>query len=71
MRKDRFLHLCDEAQSGDDAFVRHPSSKEEGLVTSCVMQTGHIVVKTADDKVRCWDYSECDDLQHPKSGPMI
>jgi len=71
MQKSRFQHLCDEAQAGVDAFVSHPATNEEGMVTSCVMQSGHIVVKTTDEQTRCWDYHECEDLKHPKSGPMI
>lgn len=71
MEKSRYLHLCDAAQAGEDAFVRHSASHEEGMVNSCVMKTGHFVVKTTDDQMRCWDFSECEDLRHPKSGPMI
>lgn len=71
MNKNRYLHLCDSALAGEDAFVRHPVSNEEGVITSCVPQTGHVVVRTADDQARCWDYRECEELEHPKSGPMI
>lgn len=71
MNKDRFEHLCQEAEAGRDAFVRHPSSNEEGMVTSCVMKTGHLVVKTQDQQTLCWDFNECEDRLHPKTGPMI
>ena len=70
MQKSRFQHLCDEAQGGQDAFVRHPDSNEEGMVTGCVMKSGHMIVKTTEDQTRCWDYKECEDLEHPKPGPM-
>lgn len=71
MKKDRFEYLCMEAEAGRDAFVSHPGSKEEGLVTECHMKSGHMVVKTPKQQTRCWDFNECEDLQHPKSGPMI
>lgn len=71
MKRDRFEYLCSQAEAGQDAFVRHPDSNEEGMVTSCEMKTGHMVVKTTTQETRCWDFHECDDLQHPKTGPMI
>ena len=60
MIRDRFEFVCQEAQSGNDAFVRHPSSKEEGRVV--YFQGEHLVVETSDGKRRCWDYRECDQL---------
>jgi len=71
MQKDRFEHLCLEAEAGRDAFVRHPFSNEEGMITRCIMKSGHMVVETRDQQTRCWDFNECEDLPHPKSGPMI
>lgn len=71
MRKERYEHLCSEAEAGRDAFVRHSQSSEEGLVTSCILQSNHVVVRTNDGQTRCWDYHECEDLRHAKSGPMI
>jgi hypothetical protein len=71
MKRDRFEHLCLEAEAGRDAFIRHPDSNEEGLVTSCLMQTGHMVVKTTNRQTRCWDFKDCEDQLHPKTGPMI
>jgi hypothetical protein len=71
MKKDRFEYLCMEAEAGRDAFVRHPDSNEEGLVTSCLMKAGQIVVNTPSQQTRCWDFIECEDLIHPKYGPLI
>ena len=71
MKKDRFEHLCMEAQSGRDAFVHNPDCLEEGLVVGCDLRGGVMLVKTAESQIRNWYFDECDDLQHPKSGPMI
>jgi hypothetical protein len=73
MKKDRFEHHCleAEAEAGRDAFVEHPFSREEGMVISCSLTSGHMLIKTPDNSKRCWDYRECEDLDHPKSGPMI
>lgn len=71
MKKDRFEHHCLEAEAGADAFVAHPSTGEEGIVVCCGLTSGHMVVQTPDNNKRCWDYRECEDLVHPKSGPMI
>jgi len=62
MNKDRFLHHCLEAEAGRDAFVAHPSSSEDGMVTECILKSGHFVVHTPDNETRCWDYRECEDL---------
>ena len=62
MKKDRFIFVCQEAEGGRDAFVTHPSTKEEGEVVSCLSDSNHIVVETPDGSKRCWDYSECDEL---------
>lgn len=70
MQHDRYRYLCSKANSGEDAFVRHPDSNEEGLLTSCILRSDHMVVKTAQGDVRCWDYHECEDLQRPKLGPL-
>jgi len=71
MRKERFEYLCSESEAGRDAFVRHSLTNEEGMVTSCIMPSHHIVVKTTDGKTHCWNFHECEDLKHPKSGPMV
>ena len=71
MKRDRFTFLCSEAEAGRDAFVRHPDSNEEGMVSSCIMRSNHMVVETTQGQTRCWDFSECEDLQHPKLGPMV
>jgi len=71
MNRESFLHLCMEAEAGRDAFVMHPSSKEEGLVTACSLSNDRMVVRTAEGHTRCWDYHHCREL-HPavKSSPM-
>jgi len=71
MQRDRFAYLCSQAEAGRDAFVRHPGSDEEGIVTSCIMKSNHMVVETTDGTTRCWDFHECEDLDHPKSSPMV
>jgi len=71
MNKERYDFLCMEAEGGRDAFVTHPSTREEGMVTSCVMATGHMVVETPDGHKRCWDYQDCEELRHEKTGPMV
>lgn len=70
MQKDRFVHLCMEAESGRDAFVRHPGDGEEGMITGCDLQGGRMLIQTSDAQTRLWDFNECDDLIRPKLGPM-
>lgn len=70
MQRNRYEYLCSETQSGRDAFVRHPDSNEEGMITKCVMKTDHVVVTTTQGHKRCWDFHECEDLTRPKMGPM-
>jgi len=71
MNRESFLHLCMEAEAGRDAFVVHPSSHEEGLVTTCTLANDHMVVRTAEGHSRCWDYHNCIELRPAvKSGPM-
>ncbi|MDO3376988.1 hypothetical protein [Geoalkalibacter halelectricus] len=65
MRKDRFDYLCQEAQSGNDAFVSHPGSHEEGRVLSC--STDHMVVQTSGNEKRCWDFAECEEISRSKA----
>jgi len=60
MRKDRFDYLCQEAQSGRDAFVSHGSTNEEGRVVSCSLN--HLLVQTNDGNRRCWDFHECSEI---------
>jgi hypothetical protein len=62
MDRERFLNLCQETDGGRDAFAAHPSTHEEGIVTSCSMETGHLFVRTPDDSKRCWDFRECNEL---------
>lgn len=71
MKKEQFEHLCQVSESGQDAFIDHPDSGEHGLITTCVRPTGHMVVRTSEGQMRCWDFGECEELSHPKSGPMI
>lgn len=71
MKKDRFEHLCMETQSGRDSFVRHPDCSEEGLLIGCDLRGGVMLVKTAESQMRNWVFDECEDLQQPKSGPVL
>ncbi len=64
MKKDRFEFLCQEAQAGNDAFVFHPGSHEDGRVTSC--STDHLVVETSEGEKRCWDFGECEEISRDK-----
>lgn len=71
MNRDTFLHICLETEAGRDAFVTHPSSREEGLVTTCSLSGERMVVRTAEGHSRCWDYHHCEELRPAtKSGPM-
>lgn len=70
MTKDRYAYLCRQAEAGRDPFASHPGSMEEGLVTSCITRSGHLVVATAEGHRRCWDYRDCEELRHAKSGPL-
>jgi hypothetical protein len=60
MRKERFESLCKQAESGQDAFVSHGSSNEEGRIQSCSM--AHLVVDTNEGNRRCWDFNECEEI---------
>ena len=71
MQRDRFEYLCAQAEAGNDAFVRHPSSNEEGMVTSCIIKANHFLVETPQGETRCWDFQSCEDLPRPKIGPMV
>ncbi len=64
MKRDRFIYVCQEAQSGNDAFVCHPITDEEGMVLNCSRE--HLAVKTNEGKRRCWDYHECNVMRHPR-----
>ncbi|NIQ94826.1 MAG: hypothetical protein GWO11_03675 [Desulfuromonadales bacterium] len=64
MRKERFEFVCNETEEGRDAFVTHPSDKEEGRVMSCSQD--HVVVETAQGKKRCWSYDDCEELSRTK-----
>lgn len=71
MNQKIFEHICSEANAGRDAFVRHPESNEEGVVTNCILQSGHVVVKTSSGQSRCWDIGECEELIDLKSRTMV
>lgn len=60
MKKDRFTFVCQESESGRDAFVSHPASQEEGRVLSCAMD--HMTVETSEGQKRCWDFHECEEM---------
>lgn len=60
MEKERFQFVCAESESGRDAFVTHPASREEGRVMSCALE--HMVVETSDGKKHCWDFHECEEM---------
>lgn len=64
MKKERFDFVCQDAEGGVDAFVTHPSSREEGRVLSCSMD--HMTVETSKGQKRCWDYRECEELSRRK-----
>ncbi len=70
MKKDRFTFLCMETEAGRDTFVQHSSSNEQGLVRGCDLRGGMMLVQTAGNQPRRWEFSECEDLLRPKSGPM-
>jgi len=67
MKKDRYDFVCQAAEGGRDAFVKHPDSGEEGLVDSCYSAKGHILVRTSSGENRCWDYRECEELVRSKN----
>ncbi len=70
MNKESYFHVCLESEAGRDAFVSHPSTNEEGIVTRCIPQSDHIVVQTPDSQKRCWDYRECETMQRsPQEWP--
>jgi hypothetical protein len=71
MEKERYAYLCSEAEAGRDAFVRHPTTNHEGIVASCLIPSGHLVIKTPNQQTHCWKFEECEELTHPKSGPMV
>ncbi len=71
MKKESYEHICQLADSGQDAFISHPDSGERGMVTSCIRQTGHLVARTTQGQMRCWTFGECEEPNHVKSGPMI
>jgi hypothetical protein len=66
MNRDRYKFICLEAEAGRDAFVVHPASLEEGLVSSCVSPSEQLIVRTAAGKKRCWDFHECEELTRMK-----
>jgi hypothetical protein len=41
------------------------------MVVRCDLQGGVMLVRTAESQMRNWDFDECEDLRHPKSGPML
>ncbi|HAD03159.1 MAG: hypothetical protein A2091_00510 [Desulfuromonadales bacterium GWD2_61_12] len=62
MERERFIYLCQESDGGRDAFAAHPSTHEEGFVTSCSMESGTLQVRTPDNQMRSWDFQECEEL---------
>ncbi len=62
MNRDRFDYVCLEAEGGRDAFVRHPSTNEEGAVVGCSLTAEHVFTQTAGGERRCWDYNECEEI---------
>ena len=62
MDRERFLNLCQESDGGRDAFAAHPSSHEEGFITSCSLESGQLQVRTPDNQLRTWDFRECEEL---------
>ncbi|MCF6179633.1 MAG: hypothetical protein L3J63_09640 [Geopsychrobacter sp.] len=71
MKKERFESLCQTAESGQDAFISHPDTRERGMVTSCIRPTGHMMIRTPEGQTRCWDYHDCEEMNLRKSGPML
>jgi len=71
MQRERYKYLCAEVASGNDAFVRHPDTNEEGMITSCTPQSDHLIVRTSQGDKRCWDYRTCEELERSKLGPII
>ena len=64
MKRENFESLCQAAEEGRDSFVGHPSSNEEGLLTSCIIETGVMLVKSQDQEPHAWNYRECEDLEY-------
>jgi hypothetical protein len=64
MEKSRFVFLCQEAQAGNDAFVFHPSSGEDGRVLNCTGE--HLVVETSEGFHHRWNYHECEKIRRSK-----
>ena len=62
MTKDTFLYLCNKANAGEDAFVRHPATHEEGRVAACVLPSEHVIIETPEGSRRCWDFRECEEM---------
>ena len=71
MKDSNYKHLCSEAKAGRDVFVRHTNSNEEGQVTDCVLQSRHVIVKTAKGEERSWDANECEEVIDLNSRPMV
>lgn len=61
MKTDRFQYLCKEIESGNSAFINHPSTGEKGRLQSCSMD--HLVVETDEGNRRCWDFHECEEIR--------
>mgnify|MGYP001413968946 CR=1 FL=1 len=59
MLRYKFENLCTKALSGQHYLVRNQMSFEEGLVTSCIIKSHSLVVKTTDGEIRCWKYHDC------------
>ncbi|WP_027714609.1 hypothetical protein [Desulfuromonas sp. TF] len=64
MRKERFDFVRQDVEAGIDAFVIHPSTREEGRVLS--YSDDYVTVETSTGEKRCWDYHECEEMSRSK-----
>lgn len=62
MQKNRYISLCQRADTGAHMMVSHPDSHEDGTIVSCIPLTDTVVVRTTDGFSRSWDFHDCDDL---------
>jgi hypothetical protein len=64
MRKERFDFVRQDVEAGIDAFVAHPSTREEGRVLSC--SDDLMTVETSKGEKRRWDWHECEEMSRSK-----
>ncbi len=62
MNRDRFTYLCNETEAGRDAFVLHPATLEEGMVSGCDLSGEQLMVRTPRGQLRQWNFQECEEL---------